>query len=56
MDHETAVEEKLKEGELERDAEIKGAKEQTEKLWKKKFAERETVLEERLKELDVEMV
>lgn len=55
MDHETAVEDKLKEGELERDVEIKSAKEQTDKIWKKKFSERETVLEERLKDLDVEM-
>ena len=30
-------------------------KEKTEKLWKKKFDEREAVLEERLKELDAEM-
>ena len=55
MDHETAVEERQKEGEFERDAEVKAAKERIEKLWKKKFEEREAVLEERLKELDTEM-
>ena len=55
MDHDTTIEDKLKEGELEREAEVKAAKEQTEKLWKKKFTEREAVLEERLKDLDAEM-
>ena len=34
---------------------MKAMKEKTEKLWKKKFDEREAVLEERLKELDAEM-
>ena len=55
MEHETAVEDKLKEGEFDRDAEIKAAKEQIERTWKKKFADREAVLEERLKDLDAEM-
>lgn len=55
MDHESAVEEKAKETEFEREAEVKAVKERTEKLWKKKFDDREAALEERLRELDAEM-
>lgn len=55
MDHENAIEEKQKDSEMDRDTEVKAVKERTEKLWKKKFEEREAVLEERLKDLDDEM-
>jgi hypothetical protein len=55
MEHETALEEKHKESELEKEAEVKAVKERTEKLWKKKLDDRETVLEQRLNELDAEM-
>ena len=55
MDHETQLEERVKELEFERETEIKATKERTEKLWKKKFDDRETILEERLRDLDTEM-
>ena len=55
MDQETAIEDKAKEDEIDREAEAKAAKERVEKIWKKKFDDRETVLEERLKDLDQEM-
>ena len=55
MDHDTLVEDKIKESELERDTEIKANKERIDKVWKKKFDDREATLEERLKELDAEM-
>ena len=55
MDHDSSVDDRQKEGEFEREAEIKAVKERTEKLWKKKFDEREATLEERLRELDTEM-
>ena len=55
MEHETAIEEKQKESELEKEAEVKIVKERTEKLWKKKLEDREIVLEQRLNELDTEV-
>lgn len=55
MDQETHLEERIKEMEFERETEIKATKERTEKLWKKKFDDRETILEERLRDLDAEM-
>lgn len=55
MDHENILEEKQKDSELDRDTEVKAAKERAEKMWKKKFDDREAVLEERLKDLDEEM-
>ena len=55
MEHESALEEKVKELEFERDTEAKAAKDRTEKLWRKKLDEREATLEERLRDLDSEM-
>lgn len=55
MDHEAVLEERQKENEMDKDADVKAMKERTEKLWKKKFEEREKALEERLRDLDDEM-
>ena len=55
MEHDSSVEDRQREIEIEHEAEVKAMKEKTEKLWKKKFDEREAVLEERLKELDGEI-
>ena len=55
MEHETTLEERVKELEFERETEVKAAKDRTEKLWRKKLDDRELALEERLRELDAEM-
>ena len=55
MEHETTLEERVKELEFERETEVKAAKDRTEKLWRKKLDDRELVLEERLRDLDAEM-
>ena len=55
MEHEGQVEERVKDFEMERDVSVKEAKLVVERAWKKKFDEREAVLEERLREIDSEM-
>lgn len=55
MEHETTLDERVKELEFERDTESKAAKDRSEKLWRKKLDDREAALEERLHELDTEM-
>ena len=55
MEHETAIDERVKELEFERDTESKAAKDRIEKVWRKKLEDREASLEERMQEMDAEM-